>query len=262
MVFKLIFGVLLAVALYLAFTAWLGFSRQEAPRTPTNQTNQETNPTEIERSTFHTTIKRGFIRQGDFIHDFREEIVAVGTLFIAAFTVILAFATGFLYFATRDLVTGADKNAEKQLRAYVGIWGGSVQWTTFPNGDSGFYINVDLRNSGQTPAYDFITWIRASISPVDVSPVTEVDWSYTSRSIVGPGTDSRMAIWVPATTDELVKVRDRTSRIFIWGKVEYRDAFDKRWRFVYSAWNGSDELSGPKWAISPKADGYLEIEIH
>jgi hypothetical protein len=46
---------------------------------------------------------------------------AFGTLVIAGFTVCLAFATVFLYFATRNLVEGADHNAEKQLRPYVSL---------------------------------------------------------------------------------------------------------------------------------------------
>ena len=44
---------------------------------------------------------------------------------IAVFTVILAFATGFLYFATRDLVKGAERTTQTQLRAFV--FGGGIQ---------------------------------------------------------------------------------------------------------------------------------------
>jgi hypothetical protein len=40
---------------------------------------------------------------------------------LVGFTFLLFLATVALFFATRDLVDGADKNAEKQLRAYIGL---------------------------------------------------------------------------------------------------------------------------------------------
>jgi len=51
---------------------------------------------------------------GHFVHDRHNEI-------LAAFTVILALSTIFLWFATRDLVKEAKRTSERQIRAYVSI---------------------------------------------------------------------------------------------------------------------------------------------
>src|SRR4051794_33085845 len=53
---------------------------------------------------------------GHFVHTYKEEI-------IAAFTVVLAIATGYLWKATRDLVDGAENTAKRQLRAYIVVNG-------------------------------------------------------------------------------------------------------------------------------------------
>ena len=52
-----------------------------------------------------------------FLRSFEHELVALGTVFIAAFTVILAVATGLLYFATRDLVHETEAHGQRSLRA-------------------------------------------------------------------------------------------------------------------------------------------------
>ena len=151
---KISLGILLFVLLFLGGIVWLGFQTREEPPTSPNQANQTTETVKKEYAAIKTALKNGFIRLGSFIHDFKEEIVAIGTLFIAAFTVILAFATFFLYFATRDLVTGAKDTAERQLRAYLTIT--PVMLSSInPDENSGFIF--EQKNQGQTPAYSATT---------------------------------------------------------------------------------------------------------
>lgn len=57
----------------------------------------------------------------EFVHANENFLVALGTLVTAAFTAILGAATMGLWIATRRLVKGADRTAERQLRAYVGM---------------------------------------------------------------------------------------------------------------------------------------------
>ena len=82
---------------------------------------------------------------GWFIHEYREEIIAV-------FTVILAVATWRLWIATRNLVRGTERTAQSQLRAYVSVESGGVQHGIV-DGQPGFQVHVVLKNYGVTPAY-------------------------------------------------------------------------------------------------------------
>jgi hypothetical protein len=83
---------------------------------------------------------------GHFIQDNAEAIIAL-------FTFILAFSTIFLWVATRDLVRGAKKTAEQQLRAYLAIESGARigPHTLTPQ------FMLRFENCGQTPAYNGVS---------------------------------------------------------------------------------------------------------
>src|SRR5262245_19756779 len=84
---------------------------------------QWTQSTNSENNKYLTTLGTWAIAQrgciGGFIHNRHNEI-------LAAFTVILAVATIFLWIATRDLVREAEDTAKRQLRAYVFVSGSAV----------------------------------------------------------------------------------------------------------------------------------------
>jgi hypothetical protein len=177
---------------------------------------------------------------------------AFGTLIIAAFTVCLAFATVFLYTATRNLVEGADETAEKQLRAYVFIKDGGIAIT--PDG-VGFVFGVIYKNFGKTPAYQYSTWTGGGIYPVDDLPFPKEPKSLTervNRSIVGPSAETPVvADSVALSPPDLQAIRNRTKAIFIWGGVDYVDAFDKPRHFIFKM-----RMTGPESQIQPATRGW------
>jgi hypothetical protein len=61
---------------------------------------------------FLVALKIGVGCGGEFVHKNAESIIAL-------FTIILGIATWLLWRATKRLVEGADRTAERQLRAYV-----------------------------------------------------------------------------------------------------------------------------------------------
>jgi hypothetical protein len=256
MLFKVIIGIFFATGLYLAFTAWLGASFHQAPTPQTNQSDQETKPIENELR-LRMAIKHGFIRQGNFIHDFREEIVAVGTLFIAAFTVILAFATGFLYFATRDLVTGADDTAEKQLRAYIGTYSMETTFYPYQGGGYVFIAHVELRNFGQTPAYDLLIEANAAIDVPDADPfeLKNTHQKAAGRNIAfrDAGVHVNVSWQIPEA--DVVAVRDREKNVFCWGTVRYRDAFDKHHYFTFRLVSAQQQVGGNSFVMGVHEKG-------
>jgi hypothetical protein len=93
--------------------------------------------------------RSGWSKYKEKIEDNEKFITATSTIFIAGFTVLLAFATFFLWLATRDLVEDAKHNAETQLRAYVFI--DASQITDFFPGQR-MKASLRIKNFGNTPA--------------------------------------------------------------------------------------------------------------
>lgn len=68
---------------------------------------------------------------------------------IAIFTIVLGFGTFLIWWATRDLVEGAERTAERQLRAYVHVEDAQL---SHANDEWRPCISVAIKNYGQTPA--------------------------------------------------------------------------------------------------------------
>jgi hypothetical protein len=160
---------------------------------------------------------------------------AFGTLVIAGFTVCLAFATVFLYFATRELVEGADQTAEKQLRAYVGLQ--SMEATVHPFEQGGFVVwaHTEARNFGQTPAYRMTVQANATIDVPTAIPFDESQGAAKSAGAMTAFKDVGFQISQTKmiTAEDAQALRDQTKIIFFWGTIKYRDAFkrDRTFRF-------------------------------
>ncbi len=82
---------------------------------------------------------------GGFVHYNAEGI-------IAGFTIILAFATIFLWAATRDLVKDGRETAKRQLRAYIGVHKMKATIESIEGSDVKVVVSIILKNFGQTPA--------------------------------------------------------------------------------------------------------------
>jgi hypothetical protein len=110
---------------------------------------------------------------------------------------VLAIATVLLVVATWVLVVDARHNAQRQSRAYVSIFSGIIRWQNIHDTQTGevktgIRISVELRNSGQTPAYNLTTWIAVpQILGKDATPWGErgkeskkrASWVVTVRPI-------------------------------------------------------------------------------
>lgn len=148
---------------------------------------------------------------------------------VAFFTLLIAGFTATLWHATTKIVSGADQNAERQLRAYVGLDMPSSNFKTSPPRD----WHVGIKNYGQTPAYHLAGWCRgAVIEPPDVKTFPFPEGENDERSVMSPSEIQTIPIkWDSELSgSELSGVEGGTLTLYIWGKVSYRDAFKKcRW---------------------------------
>jgi hypothetical protein len=169
---------------------------------------------------------------GDFVHDRKDEI-------LVAFTVILAFSTIFLWVATRDLVSGAEKAAKSQLRAYVGL-----AEIKIANCNAGQIPQLTFRivNYGQTPAYDvhYVHWLAVGEqwgrqSVADLGTINPGQERYFQRE--------RKAL---LTEEEFTGIMDDTSPIFTAGTVHYRDAFGRKQSSTFEYETSSKLIKGER----------------
>lgn len=193
-----------------------------------------------------------------FVEGNEKFITAFSTLVIAAFTVVLAIATGFLFWATRDLVGGADEVAKRQLRAYIGILSSAIEvQPTVVGGPINLSIEVTLRNSGQTPAYREKGVIFSVIGEPNASPFSFPDVDRPANSIVAPGADMHLSTGLQINEGVLNALKAGKLKVFVWGRVDYDDAFGDQRFFVFRSQNseGFYEKS-QRWTLSVNKAGY------
>lgn len=222
--------------------------QQNDPRQLANERKDKQTETWAE---YQETIKQYWNRFLEFSKKWHEAIVAISTAFIAAFTLLLVGATALLW-------SSGERHAERQLRAYVSIFGGSITLTHFNDMGQAFYIDLKLRNSGQTPGYNYATWIEAKIEEPASSPFpTTIDpMEGRASSIIGPQTDSTLSRAIPVSAEELQAIRAGTKQIFIWGRADFKDAFDRPRYFTFRSKNGHEVAPGGTWTVGPHKDGY------
>ncbi len=190
-----------------------------------------------------SSASRAFVQ---FIEHNEHFFVELGTIVIAAFTIVLGVATFLLWRATSDLVKGADANAERQLRAYVVIDVCQAVAAT-SEGDIGeekkrlqagshAIAIVSYKNTGQTPAYDVRIDGEAELRPW---PLTERDLTSrptnpSSQAVLGRDgifeVNVRELGWGPLVTARIEDLQKGRYAFVVWGRITYRDIFGKQWR--------------------------------
>jgi hypothetical protein len=168
---------------------------------------------------------------------------------ISLFTVMLFGATYALWRSTRDLVRGAERTAERQLRAYATVEtinateitvAGRVMW----------HFQPIWKNGGRTPARRLFVACNCEVLEGDLPddfnfPVTNTQ----GPTILGPqltmfGGGARIS------KADLDRVAVRHRRAFVWGWAEYSDMFNLSLRHrTEFCWELTIEITGSKIGI-------------
>jgi hypothetical protein len=179
---------------------------------------------------------------------------------IAVIASIVALLQFFALVATIFVLM---RTAKRQLRAYVFVKDGRIDIT--PDG-TGFVSRINFKNFGQTPAYQYSTWIGGGIFQIDDLPFPSKSKPLServNRSIVGPSAETPMVTGPTALSPaNLQAIRNETMAIFIWGGVDYVDAFGKSRRFILKMrMTGNETQFGEGvrgWPLTPHPLGYEE----
>jgi hypothetical protein len=170
---------------------------------------EKSNPSPTPNRSLTEKAKVFFHCEGEFLHSNSEAIIAI-------FTIVLAFSTIFLWIATSDVVSSAEKTSREQLahgreinRAYL-AGGGDFDKTTR-------IFKLDVENNGKTPAfmlaYDVQTALPGQIGMQRALPVNpdHQHWEDT----ISP--------WGRKSIETRIIVANNVASIF--GCVWYRDVW-------------------------------------
>jgi hypothetical protein len=97
------------------------------------------------------------------------------------------------------------------------------------------------KNHGQTPAAKVVSWTAlAVIEPINERQLVVPPLQNIFARHLGAGAESTKSLWYgrPLTPNEIADVAAGARAIYLYGRIEYRDIFDKkRWtnfRFAYA----------------------------
>jgi hypothetical protein len=152
--------------------------------------------------------------------------------FDAGTIIFLALQAGVLYFT----LTLSRRTARRQLRAYVfpysfTLFDGRLLTPPDPNLNDVPVIALEIRNSGATPAYKVV--LAYGLDVIDrinehqlINPIL-VERDY---SVLGPNVGSTSRRWYnrALTPAEITDIQNGVKAIYLYGRIEYRDAFKSR----------------------------------
>lgn len=178
---------------------------------------------------------------------------------VALFTFALVGATLALWVAGEKQRELAADTARRQLQAYVSLspnkFGGLF------NGQVG--ITFDVKNSGQTPAFNLNHRFRMQIFPNPLPPgfefpVAELDINLGTTVAPGGSFEMRFGFNIPDLPWHLGEIAANRERIHCWGASTFLDVFNitRTTRFSASAGGSNfvegqmayaDGIEGPDW---------------
>jgi hypothetical protein len=191
------------------------------------------------------------IHASEFWTIFGRDLKITDTLLVA-FTALLFLATAALWWSTRRLVRGAQRSAERQLRAYVALEGGHIR--VINNGGGGhiqkFWANTWVSIQHMDP------FRNPSARRSAFHPAPAVDQRGGGTSIIGAGQTAEVTIRANLTAQHtLASLRSGQHLVYVWGQVDYVDIFRQRRHFIFRSTTGF-QVSADAWAIGPHKMGY------
>ena len=168
-------------------------------------------------------------------------------LLVVIFTYGLFLATVWLVWATLKLWKAGDEQlrhlsdtAERQLRAYVFAVVGRVRRFAV---NEPVEIVITMKNTGQTPAYQFHYVMNIALSSEPFGAVVHaLDFSDPRKATMGPGEISSSFASFDAgfrlSQQQIDLVEAGSAAIWAYGGIRYNDAFGKarstKFRFIYT----------------------------
>ncbi len=181
--------------------------------------------------------------------------LVIPTWVLAISTFLVFFYTFRLANATHKLVEGAKDTAEKDLRAYLGIFGGGM--APHRHDLDSRVVYVEVRNAGKTPAHDaegfFGTGMCEKSAADDFQFTGEVKrenkWVMTSGSLM------TISQKIKVVSDDYAAIKSGEKIVFVWGKYSWRDEFGSSYDATFR-YRVRENIAQPDvWGLAQEPDG-------
>jgi len=148
-----------------------------------------------------------------------------------------------------------------RIARLLGIVGGSIIYKSLIEGGECLHVHIDLKNFGNTPGYKMTTWIKQpkilgnDAVPFDSpTPLAE----RTGESIMAPSGTFFIDWILPINIEDISALNDGSKKIYIWGGVDFIDAFGKNRYFIFRMTNSDGAIIklGDGFALRPHKAGY------
>lgn len=184
-----------------------------------------------------------------------DKIAVIAT--VAAFLQFVALAVTILVMIS---------SSRRQLRAYVGGDVGSIGNVANPipvagqdikptgaeitNPTCGPVAYVQIKNAGQTPAYEVLHWGNMCTREHPLtSALPPSQFTLRFASVLGPGIIATKYLFLatPLTAQEISDLRAGKAAIYVYGEIRYKDAFGKerftKYRLMHHVGQGAIGVS-------------------
>jgi hypothetical protein len=181
-----------------------------------------------------------------------ECLIAKYTGGLAAFTRWLVYVTFLLALFGFWQVMVSRNTARRQLRAYVFVT--QAKFMKLP-GHSEFLIFVQFTNTGQTPAYKLTILSDKKVAEYPLKTDLIPREQPTIVGSLGAGQHSRIGVSAPTLTEiERQEMSKGKLAVYVFGRIEYKDAFRrKRWT-TYTFIGGGPAPIGPDRELAIHAE--------
>jgi hypothetical protein len=167
---------------------------------------------------------------------------------IAVIASVVAFLQFLALMATVHIMR---RTGKRQLRAYISDVDGKAVLSSM-----GIEIKIRFRNAGQTPAYDVeIRCDPPIIARHDARPFDREPQFAPVKTIIAPNSkfDIRRTLTLADDAGLIPAVQNSERAIFVWGRVDYVDAFAEKRHFLFRCIALGP---GSSWRLQPHPDGY------
>ncbi|MDV6348124.1 hypothetical protein R2083_11425 [Nitrosomonas sp. Is35] len=164
-------------------------------------------------------------------------------------TFLLFIATCALYWATRQLVIGAEKNAQTQLRAYVSMM--HSEKISFSD-DGSLIVSVITKNHGNTPAFNLTCSLNINLHkwPLEIKLDSPNFPEHASKSTLSPGESihSCVELGKKLNQQQIEAINQENGAIVVWGEVHYTDVFEKPRKTSLCLYSTGDDFNQREFA--------------
>src|ERR1051326_12118 len=181
-----------------------------------------------------------------------ECLIARYTGNLASFTRWLVAVTGLLAFFGFWQVMVSRQTAQRQLRAYVFVLNGRVARGM----DNRLEATLTIQNSGQTPAYEFISETAIRVAPPELDSGFSEEGHSGQKLSIPPGGEIPLKIFSKGifSLDDQNRYARNALKIFVFGTLTYRDAFRIK-RVTEFRFEVYGDLWGSRGHLRPTQEG-------